>query len=221
MNAICRKLNSRRGASILIALLLFLVCAFVGGAVLAAAYQNASRAPAARQEEQDYLAVSSAVQLLKDEITGQKIELLDITTTHTDADGNETSSRSRELAQSYTGILDHLGREALSIFKGSTPNSGYRLTFDLSGHPELSNVQGTLRMGGDDSGYALTILLSNTGGENELELSFPASISSKHTENSWGSDSDSSRTDEVKDTTTVTWTRATVRLTSIPKEAGT
>lgn len=222
MNAIRQKLNSRRGASILIALLLFLVCAFVGSAVLAAAYQNISRAPAARREEQDYLAVASAAQLLKDEITGQKVELLDITTTYLDTEGNEYhTTNSKRLAQAYRGIFIILSQDALSSFKGAPSHSDRSITLDLPSRPELSQVQGTIRMGGDVSGYALTVELSNPDGSNEMELSFPVSIGTIDSHSDGGSVEDGTAYREHVNKTTVTWGRASVRLTSIPKEEST
>ena len=62
------KLNSRRGASFLLALLFFLVCALAASSVLMAAASNAGRGRSSREEHQTYLTISSAVQLLCDEL---------------------------------------------------------------------------------------------------------------------------------------------------------
>ena len=65
----CRKkLNSRRGASFLLALLFFLVCALAASSVLMAASSKAGRSRSSREEHQLYLAASSAVRLLCDEL---------------------------------------------------------------------------------------------------------------------------------------------------------
>ena len=64
-----QKLNSRRGASFLLALLFFLICALVSSTVLMAAAANAGRSRSEREEHQRYLTLSSAVRLLCDELT--------------------------------------------------------------------------------------------------------------------------------------------------------
>ena len=68
-NRIFGKLHSRRGASFLLVLLFFLICALVASAVLMAAASNAGRIRSARTEHQLYLTVSSAARLLCDELT--------------------------------------------------------------------------------------------------------------------------------------------------------
>lgn len=227
MNPMTRKLKSRRGASILIALLLFLLCAFVGGAVLVAAYQNASRSTALRREQQNYLAVSSAAQLLKDEVVGQSVQLRDVTVVTQAPEGegtpgDSTTTRSKELGGSYTGVLLPLSQEALKVFRSaSAAGSSYQLSFNVNGHPELSGVQGELSMaGGDDQPYLVTALLRDGDGGNELKLTF--SFSTANSENTTATDDGEVTTTTTVHTTTVTWTGAAVRLTSIPEpEEGT
>ena len=66
----CRgKLNSRRGASFLLALLFFLICALAASVVLMAAASNAGRSRSSREEHKVYLGIASAVRLLCDELT--------------------------------------------------------------------------------------------------------------------------------------------------------
>lgn len=68
MKRLNAKLHSRRGASILLALLLFLVCVMVGASVLAAAVSNAGKVQSSRVEQQKYLTLSSAIRLVADEL---------------------------------------------------------------------------------------------------------------------------------------------------------
>ena len=68
LNRCKKKLNSRRGASFLLALLFFLVCGLVASSVLMAASSNAGRSRSSREEHQTYLTISSAVRLLCDEL---------------------------------------------------------------------------------------------------------------------------------------------------------
>lgn len=68
MTRIRAKLNSKRGVSIVLALLLLLVCAFAGTAAITAASSNIVRYEESREYQQEYLAVSSAAKLLIDQI---------------------------------------------------------------------------------------------------------------------------------------------------------
>lgn len=68
MEHVRQKLHSRTGASMLIALLFFLVAMTVGAVVLTAASTNAGRGRRNRQEQQNYLAVASAAELVKEDI---------------------------------------------------------------------------------------------------------------------------------------------------------
>lgn len=72
MEPIREKLRSESGASILLALLFFLLCAMVGASVLMAAASNAGKSRSGREEQQKYLTLSSAMQLVCDELTSAK-----------------------------------------------------------------------------------------------------------------------------------------------------
>ena len=68
MEALKRKWNSCRGASILLALLVLLVCIMVGASVVMAAASNAGKIQSNKEEQQKYLTLSSAMTLLCDEL---------------------------------------------------------------------------------------------------------------------------------------------------------
>lgn len=68
MTALRRKLRSRRGASMLLALLFLLICVMVSASILMAAASNAGKHRSNLTEHQTYLALSSAVSLLCDEL---------------------------------------------------------------------------------------------------------------------------------------------------------
>lgn len=72
MRKIREKLRSQNGASILLALLFFLLCGMVGASVLMAAASNAGKSRSSREEQQKYLTLSSALQLVCDELTSAK-----------------------------------------------------------------------------------------------------------------------------------------------------
>lgn len=69
MRRIGQKLNSRRGATLIVALLLLLVASMVSVTILSSAVTAAKRLHDDRAREQDYLALSSAARLLKKELT--------------------------------------------------------------------------------------------------------------------------------------------------------
>ena len=90
MKRLREKLRSQRGASILLALLMLLVCMMVGSSVLAAAASNAGKIQSNRVEQQKYLTLSSAIQLIAEELaqaryTGRyQLWEWEVTTTVTD-----------------------------------------------------------------------------------------------------------------------------------------
>lgn len=70
MNRLKQKLKSESGASILIALLFFLICALVAASLLMAAVSNAGKIKSNQEMHQKYLTVSSALELVCDDLTG-------------------------------------------------------------------------------------------------------------------------------------------------------
>lgn len=71
MGSAIKKLKGKGGASIVIALLVLLICVTAGAAALTAASANAGRYTHLRQDQQRYLAVSSAAKLVRAELCGQ------------------------------------------------------------------------------------------------------------------------------------------------------
>lgn len=72
MNCISTKWKSQTGASILMAMVLFLICGFVAAVTLGAAATNAQKYTNQRQQQQSYLSVSSAAQMLRDVLSEKK-----------------------------------------------------------------------------------------------------------------------------------------------------
>lgn len=79
-----RKLKNRRGMSIIMGLLVLLVCATAGAAALTSAASNAGRHTHMRQDQQRYLAVSSAARLVRDKLcAGEYTASASLTETYT------------------------------------------------------------------------------------------------------------------------------------------
>ena len=68
MKTLNRKLHSQHGASILLALLFLLVCMMAAASVLTAAVSNAGKIRSNYEEQQRYLALSSALRLVAGEL---------------------------------------------------------------------------------------------------------------------------------------------------------
>lgn len=84
MKKLKNRLVSRRGASLLFAMLVFLLCALAGTAALTAASANSGKYAHMREDQRKYLAVSSAVELMKDQLTNSRfiatLETTEVTT---------------------------------------------------------------------------------------------------------------------------------------------
>ena len=109
-----KKLNSRRGASFLLALLFFLICALVSSMVLMAAASSAGRTRGSLEEHQRYLTLSSAVRTLCGELADAEYrgaytyQTESRDTGEVDADGNPIMREVTILTQTdgtYTGAL--------------------------------------------------------------------------------------------------------------------
>ena len=70
MNRISKKLKSQSGASLIIALVLLLVCVMVGSVILSSAAGNADKMRKRESEQQEYLALSSAAELIRTSLGG-------------------------------------------------------------------------------------------------------------------------------------------------------
>ena len=68
MNLLQKKLNSKRGASMILVLSLFLICVMVSSVILAAASSGISRNAQRVNQQRGYLAISSASDLLVEEL---------------------------------------------------------------------------------------------------------------------------------------------------------
>lgn len=102
MSYIKRKLKSNSGATLMVALLFFVVCAVTGSMILLSATVASGRVKDMRENDQNYYAVRSATKFLEKKLTEDYIrveETLTIeeeTVTTTDEEGNE-----KEITRTY------------------------------------------------------------------------------------------------------------------------
>ena len=121
MTALRRKLRSRRGASMLLALLFLLICVMVSASILMAAASNAGKHRSNLTEHQTYLALSSAVSLLCDELNrsqyqGQYQYWTTVEIVGYDDDGNPITVTRHHLKQ-LEGKYLHTGTETEGYLK--------------------------------------------------------------------------------------------------------
>lgn len=83
MNKILRKLRSKAGESMILAMVFMLFCVFIGGSVLASATANAYRVEHL-SDQQDYLSQRSAAKLISDELEGSSNKKLRLTVADVD-----------------------------------------------------------------------------------------------------------------------------------------
>ncbi len=102
MRKVIKKLKSDTGATLMMALLFFVVCAVTGSMILVSATASSGRLEGMRQQDQNYYAVSSAVKFVEEKLSNEYLsveETLEIdeeTDTETDEEGNE-----REVITTY------------------------------------------------------------------------------------------------------------------------
>lgn len=138
MRTIKNKLNSQRGASLTFALLLFLVCAVVGSAVLVAGTAAAGRMSRIAEMDQRYYSVNSAARLLIELIdNGEEIKITK-TVTGTPAAGGSTGS---------TAVYQDRSGNTLSDDQNFTGNHAivneaayYYVTHDVEGTQPLTRT---------------------------------------------------------------------------------
>ena len=118
-----QKMRSDRGASITFALLLFLVCAVVSSVVIVAGTAAAGRMSNLAEMDQRYYAVTSAVELLRDELCGKGKKII-VTATKDDA-----GATTYAVSQSPETLLTDASRRLVRSLSGEAVS---QRTFELS-----------------------------------------------------------------------------------------
>ena len=137
MQAIRRKLNSQRGASMLMALLLMLVGIMVSAVIISAATSAAVNKRSEKEQQQAYLAVSSAAELVRDDFQSLTGRYKDVTTTVTNADGTTTTTNDTIKATCAVGdMINDIGARFIGMNTTSTYAKTY--TFSVDGYEDVS-----------------------------------------------------------------------------------
>lgn len=122
-----KKLKNNSGATILMALLLILLAMAVGAAILTAAVSAAHHMKSDREAQQNYLTVSSAAELIRDSIAGDKYERT-MTETHTalkDEDGTATGEYTVSREAKVTAPNGIMGAWLSACIENGNENNEY------------------------------------------------------------------------------------------------
>ncbi len=219
--AVGKKLRSRTGASLLIALLYFLAAMTVGAVVLTAA-ANAGRVARNRREQQNYLAVSSAALLVKEDFRGAAFTAGYQKTTVTSADEEGNMRRDAYYGKTFSALsgMSELLRDgpkndlvqlyfstvpAETGLQGAAPAMNYSLTFTAAADlPEVSGVMTVDTSSGARYTIAVELYIEEDGTHsNATILLFTPTVSNtQSTEREYGADTETIKTTF---TTAVTW----------------
>lgn len=105
--------QSQRGASLPLALLLFLICAMTASIVLAAGTMAAGRSSNMAESDQAYYSVVSAVNLFRDELEGHEVT---VAVKATDPEGSNPSYQVLVTTDGLTATSDYNLLERAAIF---------------------------------------------------------------------------------------------------------
>ncbi|MDD4377350.1 MAG: hypothetical protein PHH48_04290 [Eubacteriales bacterium] len=164
-----KRIQSKDGATIVLALLFFIMCAVVGSVVLTAGSASAGRISGISEKEQAYYTVSSAARLIRDEIEGQTISF-SVTTQENRPDIRqitvEADSELKELLA--LGVEFCFNANEVDIYHDNIKIA----PFDR----DISSVDGAFTM---DSNYNIRIKLSLDGDSKDkykMTVIIPANV---------------------------------------------
>lgn len=166
MRRITKKLHSEHGASLMVALLMFLLCLTIGSLIVTTALSGALKAKNRYSQQQAYLAVSSAARLLKDTqgrytyTTGEIFETWE--TGGTDIWGKPETASAWVRITPFLTPSDAAGGDLLTdAWTRVTVDGGeYHTSFTIDAHNDIPVVEAQLTML-DDGDTNITLTCDN------------------------------------------------------------
>ncbi len=193
IQTIRKKLKSEDGASLMLALLFFVICAMVASVILAAATAAAGRISKLEETDRNRLAMECAASILEEQLNGWTYQLTYTgTATHidevienrwfndaniyTDEDGNKEAHRNLLLADIIETRLKSKINDTLTKF---TPQE-----FELSviGYSEKQIPKVTVEVTKIEDDDFTVILKLSTGNSGEMYLTFAGDYKAPHSE---------------------------------------
>lgn len=171
-----QKIKSRNGATLLIALGFFLLCAVVGSIVLTAGSTSSGRIAGLSEQEQSYYTVTSAAKLVMEEIEGQRYYL------ETDTDANNQNVSSDDTAARLDKALGSILKTCVESVKtegtGGSTLVAQQANFTITGSDaKFGEITGTLKMATDYS-VVVTLWESDNPNSYRCDVTFPVANSS-------------------------------------------
>lgn len=124
------RIRSNSGATILLALLFFLLCAMAGSIILSAGSAAAGRISGLKETEQSFYSVTSAAQVIRDEIEGQEFqaytETIDGVPTNEytfEKQPPENAGMGKILNDAFDAIYKNGGKEAKDVLQIKPPSA--------------------------------------------------------------------------------------------------
>ena len=196
------KLKNQQGATLLMALLLLLVTSMVSVVILSSATSAARHLETDRAAQQSYLTVSSAAELLRDDILSASYQQVTTRTTFT---YNGYVSETKGDPVFTAGVMaDWLQAGMAAVDSGRVFTD--EITLSLPATVAMENVRAVFTMGED---YDVTVALSlSGGGDSDCLLTLELSGDYK-TETSLVSSNTYSRTEKL--TTELRWRSPQIR----------
>ena len=162
MKRIRRKLNNQTGASITYALLIFLVCAVIGSAVLVAGTAASGRMSQVAESDQRYYAVTSAARLLID-MFNEKVSVIKM------EDDDGISYTVDGVTVVSTTVFDSIPKQA--AYKIASGNTSGSTTFTLSAKADGETVSAaSIEESFDSSNNTMVLTVKSGSGEKTFGL---------------------------------------------------
>ncbi len=166
-----RKLKSESGASLLLALLFLLICIMVSSSILMASVSNAGKYRSNMEEHQTYMALSSAVNTLCDEINRTEYRgQYEYTETEQEITNFDTGTKTKKILKHFKqldGAYNHIGANEQKGFLESVILSDLDIIFADEIQRSLNSSEFKtfeVKKGAVANSHALTIT-SQTGTE--------------------------------------------------------
>lgn len=195
MKNISAKLNNQRGASLILALVAFLVAAVIVTVIITAATSTTKRVHDDRDIQQTHLTLSSAAQLVRDEMA--TAEYGEVKTTKIPDSGTQTVETTRTatgiLKEEIVGIIKDMDVQAGDVYKENV------FKIKVEGI-EMDTVDVSIAMKSNGtSKYKLTFTFTKEGSEEALFLNMDPSVTTNETSSTGSSER------IVTNTTTIKW----------------
>ena len=146
MHKLKQKLKSQTGASITFALLLFLVCAVVGSAVLVAGTAAAGRMSKIAEMDRRYYAVNSAARLLVETIEKETVTTVKTRSTEEAGDSEEESDSGQSSSSDEKMSFPRDAAKKLGYLDSEKETLPLETKFKLSGNAEDTEIKESIEV---------------------------------------------------------------------------